>query len=61
VEVLEYRPMVRVGKKLALSAHGVGAGPVDDIRPVPPTVRDRQDILRRIAAAATDLNNRSKQ
>jgi hypothetical protein len=51
VEVLEYLPQVRAGKKLAPTAHGVGFGRVEDWRVVPPTTRDRVELLHRIEAA----------
>ena len=51
LEVLEFAPLVNAGRKLAPEAHGVGLGRVDDLRPVPPTTRDRIELLERIRGA----------
>lgn len=51
LEILEYRPLVLAGKKLAPSAHVVGFNYVEDQRLVPPTTRDRVELLRRIEKA----------
>jgi hypothetical protein len=51
VEVLEYQPTVRVGKKLAWAAHGIGPAYVDRLLPVAPTAVDRSRLLARIEAA----------
>src|SRR5262249_2491193 len=45
VEILEYRPRVRVGDTLASAAHGPGIARVWDQRPVPPTTGDREELL----------------
>jgi hypothetical protein len=50
VEVLEYRPTVRAGKKLTWSAHSLGPVYADRLLPVPPTAIDRQQLLARIEA-----------
>jgi hypothetical protein len=51
LEVLEYAPLVNAGRKLAPEAHGVGFGRKDDLRRVPPTTRDRVELLERIRRA----------
>jgi hypothetical protein len=52
IEVLEYRPMVKAGRKLrALAPHGAGPGFVSDLHLVPPTTRDRVELLERIRKA----------
>jgi hypothetical protein len=48
VEVLEYQPLVRAGRRLGAAAHGIGIGWMDELRLVPPTTRDRLEILARI-------------
>lgn len=51
LEVLEYAPLAYAGRKLAPEAHGVGFGRIDDLRRVPPTTRDRVELLERIQRA----------
>ncbi|HSS52909.1 MAG TPA: hypothetical protein VLX28_28530 [Thermoanaerobaculia bacterium] len=51
LEVLEYEPLVYAGRKLAPDAHGVGFGRHDDLRRVPPTTRDRVELLETIQRA----------
>ncbi len=51
LEVLEYDPRVDAGRKLASEKHGVGFGFATDLRQVPPTTRDRVELLERIEGA----------
>jgi hypothetical protein len=51
IEVLEYEPLVDAGRKLAAEKHGVGFGFATDLRRVPPTTRDRVELLDRIEEA----------
>lgn len=51
LEVLEYAPLVYAGRKLAPEAHGLGFGRKDNLRRVPPTTRDRVELLERIQRA----------
>ncbi|HEV2844276.1 MAG TPA: hypothetical protein VG477_05475, partial [Thermoanaerobaculia bacterium] len=53
LEVLEYRPMVKAGRKFGLVPHSVGPGSMSDLRLVPPTTRDRVELLERIRKALT--------
>jgi hypothetical protein len=52
MEVIETLPLVKIGKRLGVSAH---TGPLpwffDDIRPVAPTTEDRLDLLSEIERA----------
>jgi hypothetical protein len=51
IEVLEYQPTVNAGRRLGFARHGAGLGRVDDLRLVPPTTRDRVELLRRFVSA----------
>jgi hypothetical protein len=49
IEILEYLPMVRVGKTFRVTGHS-GPGFYDDIRDVEPTTSERAELLRAIQA-----------
>jgi hypothetical protein len=51
IEVLEYLPVVRNGKKLSWSAHGVLPGLHQDQRVVRPTTEERRELAAAVAAA----------
>jgi hypothetical protein len=51
IEVLQYQSMVRLGKRLTWSAHGIGPAYAARLLQVPPTAVDRQQLLARIEAA----------
>jgi hypothetical protein len=51
VEILEYQPEIWVGEYFGLSAHSIFPAFLHDIRPVPSTAADRNDVLSVIKAA----------
>ena len=51
IEVLEHEVLVDAGRRLAPERHGVGFGRASNLRRVPPTTRDRMELLKRIEEA----------
>ncbi|HET6142146.1 MAG TPA: hypothetical protein VFE02_01465 [Candidatus Acidoferrales bacterium] len=51
VEIFEYQPEVWVGQYLGFSAHSIFPVFLDDIRRVPATAADRNDVLSVVKAA----------